>query len=146
MTCIRAEGTGDPVPDTSFTNWAQDIEIYPTSIFQPSTIDQVVAIIKAAEAADLPVHAVGSGWSFNDNFSTPGFSAGNNSEPGYLVRTDALNRILSNTMGATSAAIPVDPSAQDPVLPARPGTGCSFMPRRASRSMICTTRSRLCRS
>jgi FAD binding domain len=121
MTCIRAEGTGDPIPDTSFINWAQDIEIYPTSIFQPSTIDQVVAIIKAAETADLPVHAVGSGWSFNDNFSTPGFSAGNNSEPGYLVRTDALNRILSNTMGATSAANPVNPSAQDPVFQALTG-------------------------
>ena len=121
MSCIRVSGTGDPTSDTSFSNWAGDIEIHPTSIFQPDSIDRLVAIVKAAETAHLSVHVVGSGWSFNDNFSTPGFSTGVGSEPGFLVRTDALNRILSNTMGAATAANPVDPSAQDPVFVALTG-------------------------
>jgi hypothetical protein len=67
------------------------------------------------------MHAIGSGWSFNANFSTPGYSSGTGSEPGYLIRTDSLNRILSNTMGATTEADPMDPSAQDPVFQALTG-------------------------
>ena len=121
MPCIRVDGTGNPTSDTSFSNWAGDIEIHPTNIFQPDNIDQLVAIVKAAETAHLSMHAVGSGWSFNDNFSTLGFSTGTGSEPGFLVKTDGLNRILSNTMGATAAANPVDLSAQDPVFLALTG-------------------------
>ena len=121
MPCIRAAGTGNPLPDTDFPNWSGEIDVHPTSIFQPDSIDQLVAIVKAAETANQSVHAVGSGWSFNDNFSTPGFSIGSGSEPGLLVRTDSLNRILSNTMGAVSQANPVDPSAQDPVFTALTG-------------------------
>jgi hypothetical protein len=116
MICIRTTGTGNPLPDTSFSNWSGDVQITPTNIFEPTTVDEVVAIVKQAEERNLSVHPVGSGWSFNDNFSTSGFSSGTGSEPGYLVRTDSLNRILSNTMGATTSADSPDPSSGDPVF------------------------------
>ena len=111
MPCIRAPGTGGPTSETSFSNWAGDVQVSPTAIYEPSSIDELVAIVKAAEQQNVSVHAVGSGWSFNDNFSTSGF----------LIRTDALNRILSNTMGAVTAQNPVDPSANDPVFLALTG-------------------------
>jgi len=122
MICNRAAGTGNPLPDTSFTNWSGDIQINPTNIFQPGSVDELVAIVRQAEQRNLSVHAVGSGWSFNDNFSTRGFSSGSGSEPGFLIRTDSLNRILSNAMGATASADAGDPSSGDPVFQALTGS------------------------
>jgi hypothetical protein len=116
MTCVRAEGMPNPISETSFSNWAGDIRINPTSIVQPDSVDELVAIVKEAERRQLSVHAVGSGWSFNDNFSTRGFSAGSSGQPGFLVLTDSLNRILSNTMGASIVNGPPDLSEQDPVF------------------------------
>jgi len=121
VTCSRTAGTGDPLSDTSFSNWSGDIDITPTSIFQPGSIDELVAIVKEAERRNLSVHAVGSGWSFNDNFATRGFSSGTNGEPGFLIRTDSLSRILSNTMGATASGDSPDPSSGDPVFQALTG-------------------------
>jgi hypothetical protein len=111
MGCTRDPSTGDPIPEASLSNWSGEVTANPVSIFQPSTVDEVVAIVREAEGRRLAVHAVGSAWSFNDNFSTSGF----------LIRTDSLNRILSNTMGATAAADVEDPSGNDPVFQALTG-------------------------
>lgn len=116
MPCNRAPGAGQPISDQTFTNWSQDITLRPTSIFQPTSVDELVALVKQAESENLSLHAVGSGWSFNDNMSPPGFSSGLGVEVGFLVRTDLLNRILSNTMGATNSASTEDNSASDPVF------------------------------
>ncbi len=119
MPCVRAPGTGSAVPDTTLTNWSQEITIAPTSIFQPNSIDELVAIVKLAESKRFAVHAVGSAWSFNDNFSTPGFANGTGNEPGFIVRTDSLNRMLGNSMGATMLGETVlHQSPDDPVIQA----------------------------
>ncbi|MBV8197970.1 MAG: FAD-binding protein [Candidatus Eremiobacteraeota bacterium] len=113
MPCVRAPGTGNPTPDPSLTNWSQEITITPTGIFQPTSIDELVAIVKQAESLGMSVHAVGSAWSFNDNFATTG----------YVVRTDSLGRILGNSMGATVVGETVlHHATADPVMQALTGS------------------------
>ena len=80
MPCNRVPGTGVTVPGP-FVNWAEVVTATPQQIFQPSTLDELVAIVRQAEAANLTVHAVGSGWSFTDVMTATG----------YMVRTDNLN-------------------------------------------------------
>src|SRR5271167_4741861 len=96
MTCNRASGTGPVIPN-NFTNWAQNVSASPQIFFQPSTVDELVAIVKQATANDVSVRAVGSGWSFTDVMVAPG----------YMVNTDLLNNTLSETM--TGTAYPGDP-------------------------------------
>jgi hypothetical protein len=80
MPCNRAPGTGKHGRGT-FTNWAENVTVTPQQIFQPNTIDQVVAIVKQAEAENLRVHAAGSGWSFTDVMTATG----------YMLNTNNLN-------------------------------------------------------
>jgi hypothetical protein len=82
MPCDRAPGTGDTVSGP-FINWAENVTTNPQQIFQPTTLDELVAIVKQAEADNLSVHAVGSGWSFTDVMTATG----------YMVRTDNLNGV-----------------------------------------------------
>lgn len=96
MPCNRAPGTGNVVPGL-FINWAHNVTANPQRIFQPTTLDELVAIVKQAEANDLSVRAVGSGWSFTDIMVSPD----------YMVYTSKLNQILSETM--TGNAYPADP-------------------------------------
>jgi hypothetical protein len=80
MPCNRVPGTGGTVAGP-FVNWAEIVTASPQQIFQPSTLDQLVAIVQQAEAGNLTVHAVGSGWSFTDVMTATG----------YMVNTDNLN-------------------------------------------------------
>jgi hypothetical protein len=81
MPCNRAPGAGKHGPGT-FTNWAENVTVTPQQLFQPTTLDQLVAIVKQAEAEDLSVHAAGSGW-FTDVMTATG----------YVVDTCNLNHI-----------------------------------------------------
>jgi FAD/FMN-containing dehydrogenase len=74
MPCDRAPGTGDTVSGP-FINWAENVTTNPQQIFQPTTLDELVAIVKQAEADNLSVHAVGSGWSFTDVMTATGYMA-----------------------------------------------------------------------
>jgi FAD/FMN-containing dehydrogenase len=96
MTCTRAPGAG-PTLINHFENWAQNVTAAPQIFFQPSSVDELVAIVKQATADNLSVRAVGSGWSFTDVMVTPG----------YMVNTDLLNNTLSETL--TGATYPDDP-------------------------------------
>ena len=87
MSCNRAPGTGATIPGP-FINWAENVTANPLQIYQPTTLDELVAIVKQAEASDLSVRAVGSGWSFTDIMVSPD----------YMVNTDKLNNILSETV------------------------------------------------
>jgi hypothetical protein len=112
MRCSRISGTGERQDNATFPNWAGDYKFSPSSIFRPVGVDEIVSIVREAARNRATVHALGSGWSFNDNFmaGSGGLS--------YMIFTGSLNRILSNTMGATSADNAVDPSAGDPVFAA----------------------------
>lgn len=96
MACNRAAGTGNTVPGP-FRNWAQNVTANPQRIYEPTSVDELVAIVKEAEANNASVRAVGSGWSFTDVMVTPD----------YMVYTDSLNKILSETM--TGRSYPNDP-------------------------------------
>jgi FAD/FMN-containing dehydrogenase len=97
MTCTRAPGTGVQVPNRPFVNWAKNVTANPQRIYQPTTVAELVAIVKEAEANNVSVRAFGSGWSFTEVMVTPG----------YMVNTDQLKARLSETM--TGAAYPNDP-------------------------------------
>lgn len=90
MPCNRTPGTG-PTIANSFTNWAQTVTASPQSFFQPGTLDELVAIVKQAEASAMSVRAIGSGWSFTDIMVSPDF----------MVDTTNLNNILSETMSGS---------------------------------------------
>ena len=114
MACNRGSSTGSQeIPGTTFINWAQNVTVYPERYFHPASIDEVVAIVRAAEGDTIvdpngaSVRVVGSGWSFTDILSTPD----------YLVRTDKLNHLLSATLPANPN--PPPPGADDP-LPLQP--------------------------
>lgn len=96
MSCNRAPGTG-PTIFNIFTNWARNVSATPRRLYQPSTLDELVSIVKEAEREQRSVRAIGSGWSFTDVMVTPD----------YMVNTDLLNRILSETM--TQRQYPGDP-------------------------------------
>ena len=74
-----------------FSNFPGNIaDLQSARRYTPQTLDDLVAIVKQAEAEDIPmrVRAVGSAWAFTTiNFT-----------PDYLVCTDALNKKLSETM------------------------------------------------
>ena len=109
MPCNRAPGTGNSSTGT-FTNWARNVQENPQQIYQPTTLDQLVAIVKQAEAKSLHVHAVGSGWSFTDVmiFSDKAFPA---TTPDYLVDTLKLNGVPQ----PTNTNPPASPFNQPPI-------------------------------
>ena len=96
MSCNRTFGTG-PTTGNSFTNWAQNVSETPLRFYQPSTLDELVSIVREAEREQRSVRAIGSGWSFTDVMVTPD----------YMVNTDLLNQTLSETM--TRREYPGDP-------------------------------------
>ena len=96
MSCNRTFGTG-PTIGNSFTNWAQNVSETPLRFYQPSTLDELVSIVREAEREQRSVRAIGSGWSFTDVMVTPD----------YMVNTDLLNQTLSETM--TKRDYPGDP-------------------------------------
>ena len=96
MLCNRAPGLGQTIGN-SFTNWAHNVSANPQSIFQPSSVDELVAIVRQAEAEGRSVRAIGSGWSFTDVMVSPDF----------MVNTDRLNCRLSETLTGTD--YPGDP-------------------------------------
>jgi hypothetical protein len=53
MACNRSAETGNPISDASFSNWAGDVQVNPTHIFQPGTIDELAAIVAQAERVNL---------------------------------------------------------------------------------------------
>lgn len=62
MTCERKPGTGVDLHGT-VTNWSQQVTISPSHEFIPTSIDQLVAIVNAAEADGdngARVRAIGS--------------------------------------------------------------------------------------
>jgi hypothetical protein len=81
-------------------NWARNVEAKPQQIFRPTSVDELVAIVKQAEANNPPlqVHAVGSGWSFTDVMTATG----------YMVETDNLNGVPSPTINLPPGQPPID--------------------------------------
>jgi hypothetical protein len=74
--CNRKPSPGNSEPQgTSFTNWAQNFSITPNTIWEPKTLDEIVAIVQKAEAKGLKVHAFGTGWSFTGVMATPDYMA-----------------------------------------------------------------------
>jgi hypothetical protein len=101
---VNATCVGDnPIPcapKKSFSNFSGNCNgLISLRKYTPATLDDLVAIVKEAEAEPEPKHirAVGSAWSFTTiNFT-----------PDYLVSTDALNKCLSETMTGTQYSDPV---------------------------------------
>jgi FAD binding domain/D-arabinono-1,4-lactone oxidase len=83
----------------NWANWAGNISVQPLAIFHPSTVEEIVAIVKAAEAKGLHVRASGSHWSFSDVAVTDDF----------VIETRQLNRridvVLNNALDATGLAM-----------------------------------------
>jgi len=68
---------------TTWRNHLGNQSIDPLRIYAPRSIDEVVAIVRQAEADGVTTHAVGSGHSWSDVALTDG----------YLVKTDGLARV-----------------------------------------------------
>jgi hypothetical protein len=88
MPCNRLPNPGPFVRDQAFSNWAENVALTPQQTFSPTTIDELVAIVRTAEQAGMSVHAVGSGWSFADIMTSPDV----------MVLTKGLDQLLSETM------------------------------------------------
>jgi hypothetical protein len=68
---------------TTWKNHLGNQSVDPLRIYRPEAIEQVVAIVREAGEAEVPVRAVGSGHSWSDVALTTGF----------LLRTDRLSRV-----------------------------------------------------
>src|SRR5262249_6235673 len=75
-------------PPTGWTNWADTQLKRAAEQFQPTKVDELVAIVERAEKNGLHVRAVGSGWSFTDIMLTPDF----------MVLTDRLTKTLTSVV------------------------------------------------
>ncbi|MBP2471755.1 hypothetical protein JOF53_000627 [Crossiella equi] len=64
----------------TFQNWTRNIEAPVVEFASPKDLAELCSVVRAAEGAGLPVHAVGSAWSY----SAPAHCAG------VVVRTDGL--------------------------------------------------------
>src|ERR1700694_3628012 len=67
---------------TTWRNHLGNQRTDPLRIYKPSTIEEVSAIVRAADGAGVTVRAVGSGHSWSDGALTRGF----------LIKTDRLAR------------------------------------------------------
>ncbi|WHT16113.1 hypothetical protein N8J89_23580 [Crossiella sp. CA-258035] len=65
----------------TFQNWTQNIEAPVAEFATPKTLAELCQVVREAEAAGLPVHAVGSAWAY----SAPAHCEG------VVVRTEALS-------------------------------------------------------
>jgi len=68
----------------NWVNWAGNISVQPLAIFRPTSVEEIVEIVKAAEARGLHVRACGSHWSFSDVAVTDD----------YVIETHQLNRTI----------------------------------------------------
>ena len=75
-----------------FENWSQGVVFTPQRTYRPSSIDDVVAIVREANRAGRRVRAVGSGWSFGDVMETSDF----------LVETTDLRGVVAFSQGRQS--------------------------------------------
>ncbi len=100
MGCNRTPGAGPYDTGLTLNNWTHNVSVTPQRLCHPSTVDELVSIVKEAEAAGASVRAVGSAWSFTDVMFTPG----------YVVATDRLNSLLSETISG------YDYTNEDPVF------------------------------
>lgn len=108
MACERTPGSGPFLQgDVTLHNWANTFPpVAPRRAFTPDTVDELVAIVREAEASGLKVRAMGSGWSFSDLMITPD----------YAIVTDALKRILSATAVMLPTSQIQQASQTDPVF------------------------------
>ena len=108
---------GEPVFELKqFSNFAGNVTASPPPkrTYAPGTpgrssstgpaaaVQEVVAIVKQAEADFQRVRAVGSGWSFSGVMLPQWTEPGTSTAEGYLIQTDALNATLSETMSGTT--------------------------------------------
>ncbi|QZZ20976.1 FAD-binding protein [Leptothermofonsia sichuanensis E412] len=78
------------LPNQTFINWAQNINIRPRCRCTPKNLDDLVAIVQEAQRNGRHVRAVGSGWSFSDVMVTQD----------YLISlSEHINRPLAFSQG-----------------------------------------------
>jgi len=65
-------GTGLLGPGAHWRNWGRSAAAQPAHVARPSSVDEVVAVVRAAAERGLAVKAVGAGHSFTDIAATPG--------------------------------------------------------------------------
>jgi FAD binding domain/Repeat of unknown function (DUF346) len=76
---------------TPWTNWGGNLTVpHPAGHCYAGSLEELVAIVKQAEAIGKKVRAVGSSWSFSDAALTTD----------YVVETTQLNRVLTHIVGA----------------------------------------------
>jgi hypothetical protein len=80
----------------SWKNWAGNRQTNPEGHCRPQSLDELVAIVVAANRHGKSVRAVGSSWSFSDIAVTSG----------YLVETNQLNRVLTHVLPQALVANP----------------------------------------
>lgn len=78
----------------TFQNWTQNIEAPVAGFATPKTLAELRQVVLDAEAAGLPVHAVGSAWSY----SAPAHCEG------IVVRTEALSGFPAALQASITAA------------------------------------------
>jgi hypothetical protein len=88
MECNRTPGAGPYDTGDTINNWAHNVSVTPQRFYHPSTVDELVSIVKEAEATGASVRTIGSAWSFTDIMFTPD----------YVVATDRLTSLLSETI------------------------------------------------
>src|ERR1700676_726410 len=97
MACDRKPRTGVDLHGT-VTNWSQQVVVRPRHLFKPNSIDELVAIVKAAKADrenGLRVRAIGSAWSFTNILDTLDYLV--------VIGCGGLSGILSETMSSNLA-------------------------------------------
>lgn len=86
--CVKVKGPpGTPAPSTAhlFHNWSHTIKFNPHRYFEPTTEEQVIAIVRDCVAAGTHVRTQGAGHSFSQLLTTPDT----------LLSLDRLERPLS---------------------------------------------------
>lgn len=99
MTCPGDGSTGPQQASWLFRNWARTRSIVVPLRTRPTTLEQVVAGVTAAEDAGGVLKAMGSGWSYSDAAVTADVTR--------VMDTSSLSRVLTGT----------DPESRDTLLP-----------------------------
>jgi FAD-linked oxidoreductase len=84
-------------PGRAWTNWGRVERAHPALIARPTTIDQVVAVVRTAQERGLTVKAVGAGHSFTAIAATDGILVDLAGLDGLLAVDERLRRV---TLGA----------------------------------------------
>ncbi len=94
---VRATSTPLFSPGRAWTNWGRVERAHPALIARPTTIDQVVAVVRTARERGLTVKAVGAGHSFTAIAATDGILVDLAGLDGLLAVDERLRRV---TVGA----------------------------------------------